>query len=266
MIRRGQCSRPRFGVGETSEFARPKTRLSTRRDCSKKEVHLEHIRTVTLLSQNQIEYEYKNETLTRHIITYRKYNHSVTMVENKMYTEEKQQQPVVQSSSSESSSSSDESHSPNEKTIASGATGAIVGFLFGGPILSALLGFGAAYVSQKTGAPGDAARALGDIGLSVRNKAKEVDDKHHIVEKSSKVATDVWEGAKQYDQKHNILEKTKDFTVASWESFVKFVQDRRILQKGVDGVGQGYEFVAEKLSCGLTTSTDCPPVSTTTEK
>jgi hypothetical protein len=142
--------------------------------------------------------------------------------------------------------------------VASGTTGAVLGFLFGGPILSALLGFGAAYATKKDGAPGDAARALGDVGLTVRQKAVEVDEKHHVVEKTTKVATDVWEGAKQYDQKHNVLEKTKDFTVASWLSFVKFVQERRLLQRGVDGVGRGYEFIADKIavSCGQDTSAD----------
>lgn len=185
------------------------------------------------------------------------------MVENKTKDDKLQQPPVVVRSSS-SESTSDESHSPKDKMVASGATGAVLGFLFGGPILSALLGFGAAYASQKNGVPGDAARALGDVGITVRDKAIEVDEKHHIVEKSSKVATDVWEGAKQFDQRHNILEKSKDFTVASWKSFVKFVQERRILQKGVDGVGCGYEFVAEKLNCGQNTATDCPPATTGT--
>lgn len=140
-----------------------------------------------------------------------------------------------------------------KQMVASGTTGAVLGFLFGGPILSALVGFGAAYVSKKEGAPGDAARALGDMGLSVRNKAIEVDEKHKIVERSGKAVTNAWEGAKEYDRKHNVLEKTREFTVHSWESFVHFIQERRILQQGVDGFGKGYEFVAEKV-CGQNNS------------
>lgn len=167
--------------------------------------------------------------------------------------DEKQPQVLRSSSSGESST---ETSPTDDKMVASGTTGAVLGFLLGGPILSALLGFGAAYVSQKDGAPGDAARTLGDVGISVRNKAVEVDEKHHIVERSSKVANGAWEGAKKYDQK-NILGKSKDFTVDVWQSFVDFIRERRILQRGVDGVGQGYEFVAEKVgSCTTGTTTN----------
>jgi len=70
-----------------------------------------------------------------------------------------------------------ESYSTHDRMVASGTTGAVLGFLFGGPILSALLGFGAAYATKKNGAPGDAARALGDVGLTVREKAIEVDER-----------------------------------------------------------------------------------------
>jgi len=155
--------------------------------------------------------------------------------------------PDVLRSSSSGESSSDVSHSAHDKMVASGMTGAVLGFLLGGPILSALCGFGAAYVSQKDGAPGDAARAIGDIGISVKNKAAEVDKKHHIVERTSEAANGAWEGAKKYDQKYNVLEKSKRFTVDAWQSFVKFVRERRLLQRGVDGVGRGYEFVAGKV-------------------
>jgi hypothetical protein len=166
------------------------------------------------------------------------------------------QQPSVLRSIRNGESSSNTHHSPNEKMVASGTTGAVLGFLFGGPILSALLGFGAAYVSKTNGAPGDAARALGDVGVSVKKTAIEVDEKHHIVEKSTKVASSAWDGAKQYDQKHNVLDTTKHFAVANWQSFVHFIHERRILQKGVDGFGRGYEFVAEKVGCGEKNTTD----------
>mmetsp|Transcript_112012 Transcript_112012/g.157023 ORF Transcript_112012/g.157023 Transcript_112012/m.157023 type:complete len:197 (+) Transcript_112012:53-643(+) len=138
----------------------------------------------------------------------------------------------------------------HNQMVASGTTGAVVGFLFGGPILSALLGFGAAYASKKEGATGDAARALGDMGVSVREKAIEVDEKHHIVEKSSQAAQNAWDNARQYDHQYNVLDKTKDFAVWSWQSFVSYVQEHKLLEKGVDGVGRGYEYVAEKVGGG----------------
>jgi hypothetical protein len=134
------------------------------------------------------------------------------------------------------------------KMVASGTAGAVLGFLFGGPLVAALLGFGAAYATKKDGAAGDAARALGDMAVSVKEKAIEVDQKHHVVDRSQRAAGEAWDSAKEYDQHHNVLEKTKDAVVAGWKSFTNFVRERRLLQRGVDGVGRGIEFVSEKVS------------------
>jgi len=140
------------------------------------------------------------------------------------------------------------SDSKKDTMIASGVTGAVLGFFFGGPIGSALFGFTAAYVAQKSGAPGDAARALGDVGLHVRAKALEVDEKHKIVDTTTKTATEIWEKAKKFDGETQVLETSRGFVVDSWMSFVKFVKDRQLLEKGVDTAGKGYEFVADKVS------------------
>ena len=148
--------------------------------------------------------------------------------------------------SSTTPSSSDDSK--KDKMIASGVTGAVLGFFLGGPIGSALVGFTAAYVAQKSGAPGDAARALGEVGLQVRAKALEVDEKHKIVDTTTKTATEIWETAKKLDGETQVLEKSRGFVVDSWMSFVKFVKDRQLLEKGVDTAGKGYEFVADKVS------------------
>ncbi|KAL3919810.1 MAG: hypothetical protein SGARI_007109 [Bacillariaceae sp.] len=72
---------------------------------------------------------------------------------------------------------------PANITVASGTTAAVFGFLFlGGPIGAVILGFSAAYASQKEGAAGDIARTVGDIGVTVKEKAKQINDKHHLVD------------------------------------------------------------------------------------
>ena len=68
--------------------------------------------------------------------------------------------------------------------------GAVLGFFFGGPLISALLGFGAAYATRKKGAPGDAARALGDITISTREKARGLEEKNKIGDRSKKAPTE----------------------------------------------------------------------------
>ena len=135
----------------------------------------------------------------------------------------------------------------NEKMVRSGVTGAVIGFLFGGPLLSALLGFGAAYASQKNDTVGEYARSLGDFGVSVRDRAVALDEKHQVVEKSSKAATEAWDRAKEYDGKYNILERTKDFAISKWQWFVGYVHENHLLERGVEITGKGYEYVAEKV-------------------
>jgi hypothetical protein len=125
----------------------------------------------------------------------------------------------------------------------------------GGPLISALLGFGAAYATQKPGAPGDAARALGDVAISTKEKAKELDEKHHIVDRSKKAATEAWEKTKECDHCHNVLDTLKNTIVFIWGALVNFVQENRLLERGVDGVGLGYEYVVERVS-GESSSND----------
>jgi len=131
--------------------------------------------------------------------------------------------------------------------LRSGVTGAVVGFFCGGPLLSALLGFLAAYASQKEGTPGDYARSLGDFGISVRDKAAAIDEKHHIAERSTKVASEAWDKAKQYDGKYNAMDKARDTAVSVWVRFTTYVREKRLLERGVEVTGMGYEYVAYKV-------------------
>jgi len=162
------------------------------------------------------------------------------------YSQIDEQTPTVEGVPLQQSSSPVEGE--EDKRVAPGVTGAVLGFLLGGPIGSALVGFTAAYLSQKDGPQGDIARNLGDIGLYVQAKAMEIEEQHKIVDSTTKAATEVWEHAKKFDENTQILETSRGFFVAQWFSLVRFVEERRLLEQGVDTAGKGYEFVAEKLS------------------
>mmetsp|Transcript_11828 Transcript_11828/g.18648 ORF Transcript_11828/g.18648 Transcript_11828/m.18648 type:complete len:217 (+) Transcript_11828:231-881(+) len=142
------------------------------------------------------------------------------------------------------------------RMVASGVAGAVLGFMFGGPILATLFGFGSAYATQKGGATGDAARALGDVAIVAKVKAEELDKKHNVVEKSKKVAAKAWEQAKEYDRKHNVLDQAVEFAKFSWKSLTKFAQDHRLLERGVSGVGRSFEYVADRVTGD---ANDAPP-------
>jgi hypothetical protein len=136
------------------------------------------------------------------------------------------------------------------RTIGAGVFSGVVGLLLGGPFVAMILGFGAAYATEKQGAVGDTARAVGDVALSVRGKAIEIDEKHKVVDKSKVMAQGAFENAKEMDQKYHILERTKDLLVYSWTSTVDFFRRNRVLERGVEGVGRSAEWVAVKVVGG----------------
>ena len=137
-----------------------------------------------------------------------------------------------------------------DRMVYSGSAGAVVGLLLGGPFLAALLGFGSAYATQKEGAAGDAARALGEVARSASEKAKELDEKHKIVDRSKKAAAEAWEKAQELDRQHHILDQLRELVAFSWRSFADFMKRHRVLERGVEGVGRGFEYVAERVSGG----------------
>jgi hypothetical protein len=147
-----------------------------------------------------------------------------------------------------------------KRTIGAGVFSGVVGLFLGGPFVAMILGFGAAYATEKQSAVGDSARAVGDVALSVSAKAKEIDGKHHVVEKSKVMAQGAFEKAKEMDTEYNILERTKNFLVYSWTSTVDFVRRNRVLERGVEGVGRSAEWVAGKVAG----SNQVAPVATAT--
>lgn len=119
--------------------------------------------------------------------------------------------------------------------------------LLGGPFLGLALGLGTVYVSKKEGPTGDAARAIGEVGLSIKEKATEIDQKHKVVNNSKVVAKEAWEKAKQIDKKHRILESTKKVLIFTWNAAMDFIHRHRLIERGIEGLGRVAEWVAQKL-------------------
>merc|ERR1711937_17976 len=67
-----------------------------------------------------------------------------------------------------------------------GVGAAVLGFIFGGPILSALLGFSAAYAVRKKDSAGNLARALGELTISAQEKTARLEEKTRFGEKTTK--------------------------------------------------------------------------------
>jgi hypothetical protein len=83
----------------------------------------------------------------------------------------------------------------------------LFGCLLCGPIIALIFGGYAAYATSKDGTIGDAARAVGDVALTARDKAKEVDEKHDIVEKTKVSLREIGERAKAASREFTVRPK-----------------------------------------------------------
>ncbi|KAL3908043.1 MAG: hypothetical protein SGILL_008635 [Bacillariaceae sp.] len=124
-----------------------------------------------------------------------------------------------------------------------GVGGAVVGFVLGGPVGSAVLGFGSAYAVRKENKAGEAARALGELSLSVKTKASEIEDRHRYVERSVTAVNSTCEKSKC-----TLVHKTKKALVDSWTTLEKCTKRKQLLERGVEGTGRGFEYVASVVT------------------
>jgi hypothetical protein len=134
-----------------------------------------------------------------------------------------------------------------QHTFGAGAAGAVFGLLLGGPFLALIFGFGSAFYSKQEGAAGDAARALGEIALVARDKAREVDGKHHIVNKSKDAAAKALEKLKKKDRDHHVQERSLKFLSFCWTSTLDFVREHQLIERGSGKLKKLLDKLAEKI-------------------
>ena len=133
------------------------------------------------------------------------------------------------------------------RAAAAGVGAGAVGLLVGGPFLAAFLGFGAVHATKKEGAFGDTARAVGDIAILAKDKAIEVNSKHHVVERSKIAATDALEKAKELNVKYIILERTTNILILTGEAVVNFILRHRLVERGREAAKRIVYLAAEKI-------------------
>ena len=131
----------------------------------------------------------------------------------------------------------------NGAGIASG----VVGCFLGGPLLAVFLGFGAVYAYEREGLAGDTARAMGDLAIIVREKARKINSRHHVAEKTSEFASSAYEKAKEADRKHRIIAKARALTVDGFNAAVDFVQRHQLVERGVEAVGKAVHWASDAI-------------------
>jgi hypothetical protein len=148
----------------------------------------------------------------------------------------------------------------NSTKVAAGVASGVVGMLLGGPMFGVALAFGAAYAHDRPGAVGDVSRAVGDLAISARSHAQEIDNKHHVVETTKAAASQALDKAQQYDRENRVVEKVQRVLTNGWKWTVDFVHRHNLIERGVQNVGKGVVWVAEKIANKINSLADQQPV------
>merc|ERR1712003_368212 len=89
---------------------------------------------------------------------------------------------------------------------------------------------------------------LGDVALSVKDKATELDVKHRITDRTKSVTNNAWESVRKFEGDNGPIHKGKNVVVKGWENTVEYTRRNRLIERGVDGVGNAIDWTTHKLS------------------
>jgi hypothetical protein len=101
----------------------------------------------------------------------------------------------------------------DERKVGAGVIATVICLPFLGVFLSGIAGIAAAYGTTQDGAGGDICRAAGEVALTAKQKAVEVNKKHHILDKTKEEANRVLMSAKDLEQRHQILSKIRSVLI-----------------------------------------------------
>ena len=127
------------------------------------------------------------------------------------------------------------------------AAGGCLGCLVGGPVVACLAGAGAAYGTTQQSPAGDCTRSMGRMALLCRDKAIEVNQKHHVIDKTKTAAIVCWEKSKDMNERHKMAERTKGCLLSSWAGIKTANQKYRIVDRTFEGIGHACTYVNDNL-------------------
>jgi len=108
--------------------------------------------------------------------------------------------------------------------------GGVAGLVIVGPLIGIVGAAAAAGLAiSNTGTAGDVARASGDVVASAGDRARSLDNKHGIVDKTKNAASVTAERARRFDSEHGVVDKTKKaagFTVRKSVAGLRFISDK----------------------------------------
>lgn len=121
--------------------------------------------------------------------------------------------------------------SSSQQAWSAGIAGGVVATLVGGPVLGLVAGGAAAYYSQRDGAAGDITRAMGEVAETTGNKARELNEKHNLVDKSRVAADSAWKKVKAINKKHHVADRSQAAAKGAWEDIKEFDRKHSVAHK-----------------------------------
>ena len=116
-------------------------------------------------------------------------------------------------------------------TCYAGIAGGVVGTLVAGPVVGLMAGGAAAYYSQHDGAAGDITRAMGEVAMTTGAKARELNEKHNLVDRSKDAADAAWRKVKEVNQEHSVADRSKVAATSAWENLKEFDRKHNVASK-----------------------------------
>jgi len=168
-----------------------------------------------------------------------KENRHLLIPKNQAKRYEKENEPTIQENDGDGPSR-------NERMIGAGVTAGAATIIFG-PIIALIVGYGTAYGTTRPGAAGDICRAIGDTGLFIRDKAKELNQKHEIIEKTKKGAKETAEMVRNPEERNQLVNKTKNVCSDTWNNLREFENKHGLLEKAKNAIGEALTFIGNKL-------------------
>ena len=106
---------------------------------------------------------------------------------------------------------------------------------------------------------GDVARSTGAFAVTtgslVGEAARDVNEKHGILEKIKNAFASGWSRVQQFDEEHKVGEKAKETIDDVKQKTVEFEKEHHLMQHILEGVQNGVNFLLDKLK-GATTDCD----------
>ena len=167
------------------------------------------------------------------------------------YVEEEYGEVYPNPNSNDNNNNNNNNSNPTDKLIGAAAiAGGITGLALSGPIIGLVSAVGTATLAATTPPShpvGNIARASGDVVLSASEKAQELNQKHHIVEKTKVATKGMIHRVKEMDEKHGLCEKTKQGVVKIVNKTKEMEEKHHFGEKAGKTVTRGLQLVSDSL-------------------